>query len=178
MEPFFSHALAVSCHQRINLFNTMKIYLLAIGARMPSWVEQGYKEYAKRMPRECELQLVEVSSKKRGKQAVTDRILAEEGKDLLAAAPRGSLIVALDVLGKPLSTEQLSSRMEQWMEGGRDVALLVGGPEGLHADCIAKADFRWSLSPLTFPHPLVRVIVSEQLYRAWTLLNNHPYHRA
>lgn len=156
----------------------MKIHLLAVGSKMPAWVSQGYHEFAKRLPRECDLQLIEVAAKKRGKQAVTSRILAEEGEALLAAVPKGAMIIALDVRGKSWSTEQLSSQMGQWMQGGRDVALIIGGPEGLHPDCLAKAELRWSLSALTFPHPLVRVILAEQLYRAWTLLNNHPYHRA
>lgn len=97
---------------------------------------------------------------------------------MLAAIPKGARVVALDVKGKPWSTEGLSSNMEEWMQDGRDVALLVGGPDGLDPRCLQQAQQRWSLSPLTFPHPLVRVIIAEQLYRAHSIIKNHPYHRA
>ena len=97
---------------------------------------------------------------------------------MLAAIPRGALVVALEVGGRAWDTETLSARLGDWMQGGRDLALLVGGPEGLSAECLARAELRWSLSPLTLPHPLVRVVLAEQLYRAWSLLRGHPYHRA
>ncbi|HPY41824.1 MAG TPA: 23S rRNA (pseudouridine(1915)-N(3))-methyltransferase RlmH, partial [Thiolinea sp.] len=105
------------------------------------------------------------------------RICELEGEKLLAAIPAGSLVIALDVLGKPWSTEQLSSQLDQWLASGQDVALLVGGPEGLSKACLQRSDQKWSLSALTFPHPLVRIIVAEQLFRAWSILSNHPYHR-
>ena len=156
----------------------MKLHLLAVGQKMPAWVEQGYQEYAQRMPAEVELVLREISPGKRGKNADISRIMQEEGQRIQMAIPKNNHIVALDVKGKAWSTEQLAQRLGQWMQSGQDVALLVGGPDGLSQACRDQADEYWSLSPLTFPHPLVRVILAEQLYRAWSVLRNHPYHRA
>lgn len=155
----------------------MHIHLIAVGSRMPDWVEQGFAEYAKRMPPECRLKLVEIAAGKRGKQADLNRLKEQEGEKMLAAIPKGARIIALEVTGKHWSTEQLASEMDKWMGGGQDVALLVGGPEGLASACIQAADESWSLSRLTLPHPLVRVLLSEQLYRATTILKNHPYHK-
>ncbi len=156
----------------------MKINLIAIGQKMPTWVEQGYHEYAHRMPAEAKLILKDLAPGKRGKNADIPRILQDECQRIQHAIPKDNRIVVLDVKGKAWSTEQLSARMGEWMLSGQDISLLVGGPEGLSESCRALADERWSLSALTFPHPLVRVIVAEQLYRAWSLLRNHPYHRA
>ncbi len=155
----------------------MKIHLIAVGERMPGWVQQGYQEYARRLPGECALRLTEIPADKRGKKADIPRILRKEGERMLAAVPPGSRVGALEVTGQAWSTEQLSQRLDRWMVEGRDLALLVGGPEGLSPQCLAAAEFRWSLSPLTLPHPLVRVVVAEAIYRAWSLLRNHPYHR-
>lgn len=156
----------------------MRIHLISVGNKMPRWVDEGYREYAKRMPAECSLQLIEVAPGHRGKSADVIRTVREEGERMLKAIPRNCRVVALDVLGKGWSTEQLSSQLGEWMGEGPDLALLVGGPEGLAPECLQRADGRWSLSPLTLPHPLVRVVLAEQLYRAWSLLRNHPYHRA
>ncbi len=156
----------------------MRIQLLAVGQKMPAWVEQGYKEYAMRMPAEARLELKEIASAKRGKNADIKRILDEEGRRLKAAIPKSAHIVVLDVKGKAYNTEQLAQRMNDWMHSGQDICLLVGGPEGLSEECRALADEKWSLSALTFPHPLVRVILAEQLYRAWSVLRKLPYHRA
>lgn len=156
----------------------MRIQLLAVGQKMPTWVDLGYKEYAHRMPAEAKLELKEIAPGKRGKNADINRIVTEEGKRLIAAIPKASHVVVLDVEGKSHSTQQLAKRMDDWMHSGQDICLLVGGPEGLSKECRALANEKWSLSPLTFPHPLVRVILAEQLYRAWSLLRNHPYHRA
>jgi 23S rRNA (pseudouridine1915-N3)-methyltransferase len=155
----------------------MRIYLIAVGNRMPAWVEQGYREYAGRLTQDCILELIEITPQKRTKSSDLERIRQQEGEALLAAIPKGCKVIALDLRGKSWSTEQLSTQMESWMQGGQDVALLVGGPEGLSDACIERADQKWSLSPLTLPHPLVRVLVSEQLYRAWSILKHHPYHR-
>ncbi len=155
----------------------MRIHLIVVGQKMPDWVEAGYAEYAGRLPHECELKLVELAAGKRGKNADLARILRDESERALAAVPKGARIVALEVRGRAHSTERLAERLAAWQRDGRDVALLVGGPEGLDPACSAAAEETWSLSPLTFPHPLVRVIVAEQLYRAWSILNNHPYHR-
>ena len=145
---------------------------------MSSWVEEGYQEYARRLPSNCALILHEVPSKFRGKNADIPRLLKEEGQKMLEAVPKGSRIVALDPNGKQRTTEQLAQTFESWMSGGTDVALLVGGPEGLSPECLSAAHKKWSLSKLTLPHPLVRVVVAEALYRAWSVMTNHPYHRA
>jgi len=156
----------------------MRIQLLAVGQKMPAWVEQGFHEYAHRMPAEARLELREIAPGKRGKNAPVKRIVEEEGRRIQAAIPQSAHIVALDVQGRAYSTEQLAGRMNEWMHAGQDICLLVGGPEGLSDECRNLAHEKWSLSPLTFPHPLVRVILAEQLYRAWSVLRNHPYHRA
>lgn len=156
----------------------MRILLLAVGQKMPAWIEQGYQEYAQRMPAEARLELKEIAPGKRGKNADIKRIVEDEGQRLIAAIPRSAHVVVLDVEGRSHSTEQLAQRMDDWMHSGQDICLLVGGPEGLSAECRALANEKWSLSALTFPHPLVRVILAEQLYRAWSVLRNHPYHRA
>ncbi len=144
---------------------------------MPGWVEQGYQEYAKRMTADCRLKLVEITPGKRGKNADLARIKQNEGEKLLQAIHKGALVIAMEVNGKAWSTEQLAQQMDGWLHSGQDVALLIGGPEGLSEDCVRRADIKWSLSPLTLPHPLVRVLLSEQLYRAYSILKNHPYHR-
>lgn len=155
----------------------MKVHLIAVGERMPGWVEAGFAEYAKRLPPECALRLVEIAPGKRTKNSDIPRLRAQEGERILAAIPKGALVVALEVKGRPWSTEALSAHLGEWLQGGRDVALLVGGPDGLDDACRARAELQWSLSPLTLPHPLVRVVLAEQVYRAWTLLKGHPYHR-
>jgi len=156
----------------------MQIHLIAVGQRMPDWVSQAFGDFARRMPPECRLNLHEIPAGKRGKSADITRLREQEGERMLAAIPKGALVIALDVEGRSYQTGEVARQMEQWMQQGRDVALLVGGPEGLAADCLQQAAQRWSLSTLTFPHPLVRVIVAEQLYRAMSILKNHPYHRA
>lgn len=155
----------------------MRIHLIAVGRRMPKWVRQGYDEFAKRLPRECSLHLTELEAGKRGKGADVERIVRDEGQRMLAALPKGTRVVVLDERGELWDTMALSRKLDTWLLSGADVALLVGGPEGLADDCRARADEAWSLSPLTLPHPLVRIIVAEQLYRAWSVLQGHPYHR-
>jgi 23S rRNA (pseudouridine1915-N3)-methyltransferase len=155
----------------------MRIQLIAIGTRMPDWVQAGWEEYAKRLPPECSLNLVEVPLGKRGKGADIPRLVRQEGERMAGAIPRGAHVVTLEVEGRPWSTPALADRLQQWLGGGSDVALLVGGPEGLAEECRALARERWSLSPLTLPHPLVRIVVAEQVYRAWSILQGHPYHR-
>lgn len=154
----------------------MQIQLIAVGNKMPDWVQQGYNEYAKRLPRECELVLKEISPDKRRSGDIA-RITKEEGERMIAALAPRSHIVSLDIPGKPWSTEDLAKQLRRWQENAQPVALMVGGPEGLSPQVKELAQESWSLSPLTFPHPLVRVVVAEQIYRAWSLLNNHPYHR-
>ncbi|WP_339766667.1 23S rRNA (pseudouridine(1915)-N(3))-methyltransferase RlmH [uncultured Paraglaciecola sp.] len=155
----------------------MRIQLIAVGSKMPGWVEQGYQQYVKRFPADMPLSLTEIPAGKRGKNADIKRILHKEGQLTMAAIPKGNRIVTLEVTGKPWDTPMLASNMEKWQMDGRDVSLLIGGPEGLSPECIAASEQKWSLSPLTLPHPLVRIIVAESLYRAWSLNTNHPYHR-
>ncbi|MBU2880974.1 23S rRNA (pseudouridine(1915)-N(3))-methyltransferase RlmH [Psychrosphaera sp. B3R10] len=155
----------------------MKIQLVAVGTKMPKWVEIGFAEYQRRFPKDCQFDLTEIAAGKRGKNADIPRILQAEGEKMLAAVPQSNRIVTLEVTGKPWDTHQLSEQLSRWQMDGRDVSLLVGGPEGLSPECIQRSEQKWSLSPLTLPHPMVRVIVAESLYRAWSLNNNHPYHR-
>ena len=155
----------------------MRIHIIAVGTKMPSWVETGYREYERRFNGDIDLSLIEVPAGKRGKNADIKRILQKEGELTLSAVPQGNRIVTLEVTGKPLTTPQLATHLSKWQMDGRDVSLLIGGPEGLSPDCIAASEQKWSLSPLTLPHPMVRVIVAESLYRAWSINTNHPYHR-
>ncbi|MDY6890580.1 MAG: 23S rRNA (pseudouridine(1915)-N(3))-methyltransferase RlmH [Pseudomonadota bacterium] len=155
----------------------MRIRLLAIGNRMPAWVEAGYDEYARRLPPEFRLELVELTPGQRGKNTPIARAIRSEGDAMLAAIGKGERVVALDPRGQPWSTPQLADQARQWCMEGRNVSLLVGGPDGLDPRALALAEQRWSLSALTLPHPLVRVVLAEQLYRAWTLLQGHPYHK-
>lgn len=154
----------------------MRASLIAIGERMPAWVADGFAEYAKRLSRELPLSLVEVKAGAKGRDAAHAR--AAEGVALLAALPRDVHVVALDGRGDAWTSQQLARQVAEWRMAGRDVALLVGGAEGHAAEVLQRADQRWSLGPLTLPHMLVRVVVAEQLYRAVTILNGHPYHRA
>ena len=156
----------------------MKIHLVAIGEKMPSWVSAGFEEYARRLPRECSLVLRELPLATRGKSGDPLKWKREEAEAIRLVLPKGAYIVALDVLGKAWDTPELSRRLGVWMQEHSDVVLLVGGPDGLDETLLSEAHTRWSLSPLTFPHPLVRIVLAEQVYRAWSLLNNHPYHRA
>jgi len=144
---------------------------------MADWVQEGYQEYARRMPGECALHLSEVPLGHRGKGVDVRRSVRAEGERMLALLPKGAEVVALDVGGVAWSSETLAGRLQTWLTAGRDLALLLGGPDGLAQCCLDRADVRWSLSPLTLPHPLVRILVAEQLYRAWSMLRNHPYHR-
>ena len=155
----------------------MKIRLIAVGTKMPAWVEQGFNEYVKRLPRDCQIELVELPIGPRGKNQPVSKAIEKEGQAMLAAMNPKNHCVALEVLSKPWSTEQLSTQLADWRMLGQDVDLLIGGPDGLSPDCVKLAKQKWSLSPLTLPHPLVRILVGEQLYRAWTILNNHPYHK-
>ena len=155
---------------------------ITLGAPFPTdkenfRVKEGYEEYAKRLPSGYTLKLTEITPEKRTKQADIPRITEKEGDKLLAAIQPGHLVVALDVLGQPWSTDQLAKSLKTWHDDNQNVDLLVGGPDGLSQQCLNKARLKWSLSPLTLPHPLVRIVVAEQLYRAWSILHNHPYHR-
>jgi 23S rRNA (pseudouridine1915-N3)-methyltransferase len=156
----------------------MKAKLIATGERAPSWVAQGFAEYQKRLSHWLPLELVEIEPGLRGKGRDPKRAIEDEGKRVLAALPKTPYVVALDVPGRQLSSEQLAQRLEHWRSQGRDLAFLIGGPEGHAAEVSAVADEKWSIGPLTLPHMLVRLVVAEQLYRAAAMLANHPYHRA
>ena len=156
----------------------MRATLIAVGEKMPSWVTEGYNEYAKRLSHELPLQLVEVASKLRGRTNDTARVIADEGALTVAAIPKSAHVVALDGRGKSFSSEQLADQLARWRMQGQDLAFLVGGPEGLAPAALERANQTWSLGPATLPHPLVRILIAEQLYRAVSLLGNHPYHRA
>jgi 23S rRNA (pseudouridine1915-N3)-methyltransferase len=156
----------------------MRIHLIATAKRTPSWVRQGYEEYVKRLPHQLAPMLTELAPRSgHSKGQDRARALHEEGERMLAAVPASARVVALEVSGQAWSTEQLATRLGRWLTEGRDVALLVGGPEGLAPQCRTRADEQWSLSPLTLPHALVRIVIAEQLYRAWSILQGHPYHR-
>ena len=145
---------------------------------MPAWVDAGYQEYAKRMPREAALKLVEVKAEPRTEDTGgVDRITEAEARRIASAIPKGALKVVLDERGRTFSTRDVASRFSEWQMEGRDVAFIIGGADGVSDSLKRDADVMWSLSALTLPHGLVRVVLAEQLYRAWTILKNHPYHR-
>lgn len=155
----------------------MIIRILAIGNKMPSWVTEGFQDYAKRFTAGSSLELCEIPAEKRTKNADIPRIMEREGEKLLAVIKPDHYVIALDVKGRTFSTEQLALELKQWQTAGRHVDLLIGGPDGLSKTCLQKAHEKWSLSSLTLPHPLVRIVLAEQLYRALSILQNHPYHR-
>lgn len=155
----------------------MKFRLLAVGTRMPGWVTQGFEEYNRRLPADFALHLQEIPLSRRTKNTSPEVAVRKESEVLLGHIQSGDYVIALDVEGRQFSTSKFARRLESLRVQGRDVALLLGGPDGLGAGCLERADERWSLSPLTLPHPLVRIVLSEQFYRAWSLLQNHPYHR-
>ena len=154
----------------------MKLAVVAVGQRMPGWAETAYEDYAKRFPAELRLELKAAKTEPRGSKAL-ETLLAAERARIEAACPKGARIVALDERGDRLTTQQLSGRLKAWMHEGRDVALLIGGPDGLDPALRDAADERIRLSDLTLPHAMVRVLLAEQLYRAWSLMVGHPYHR-
>jgi len=153
----------------------MSVALLSIGKRMPDWVSIGCNEYSKRLPSQWRFELKEFQQ---AKADTAELRMAAESKLLLNAVPEKSHLVALDNRGANWNTEQLAQQLQQWLEMGKPLTFMIGGPDGLHDDCRARANQLVSLSPFTFPHPMVRVIWLEQLYRAQSILNNHPYHRA
>jgi len=155
----------------------MKIQIIAIGKKMPDWVQTGCDEYLKRLSNDIAISFKELPLAQRGKNTPAALSIEKEGQQMLAAIPDQHFVVALDSRGKQWSTEQLSERLADWRMQGRDMSLLIGGPDGLSKACLTRADITWSLSALTLPHPLVRVLLVEQLYRAWSILNNHPYHK-
>jgi len=155
----------------------MDLTVAAVGTRMPAWVVAAWDEYARRFPRGLRLVLREIPLARRGRNADVAALRAAEGEALRAAVPVGHRVVALDERGRQWSTPELAERLETWMREEHGVCFLVGGPDGLDEACRQAARDTWSLSRLTLPHPLVRALLAEQLYRAWTITQNHPYHR-
>jgi 23S rRNA (pseudouridine1915-N3)-methyltransferase len=156
----------------------MDLTVAAVGQRMPAWVDEVWSDYAKRFPRGLSLVLRDIPLPRRSRNAAPRALREAEGEALLSALPSGHRIVALDERGQQWSTAELSTRLDTWMHEEHGVGFLIGGPDGLPPACRERAQDVWSLSRLTLPHPMVRAIVAEQLYRAWTILANHPYHRA
>lgn len=155
----------------------MKIKLIVMGNKMPEWVASGYQEYAKRLPRQCQLELVEIPLQTRTKNANLTDIIASEGNKMLGAIAPGDHVVAMHITDDIWSTAKLAEHLHNWQNQGKDIAILVGGPEGLAPSCLKRAHQKWSLSALTLPHLMVRIIVAEQIYRAWSILQGHPYHK-
>ncbi|MDY6322337.1 MAG: 23S rRNA (pseudouridine(1915)-N(3))-methyltransferase RlmH [Succinivibrio sp.] len=156
----------------------MKLLVIAVGNRMPKWVEAAVSEYQKRFPRELKLEFREIAPERRDGRGSEARAMELEAKQILAALPKRCHVVALDERGKQYSSEELAGRVEAWESLGCDIALVVGGPNGLTDEVRSRADELWSLSRLTLPHPLVRVFLAETLYRAWSISAGLPYHRA
>lgn len=158
----------------------MKLRILSIGHKMPNWVQQGFEEYLKRIQPMISVEMVELPPAKRSKPpspAEIDKYKAIEATTILNAKHPKERLWLLEVKGKMLSTEHLSDKLSMAMQDGVDIALVIGGADGVSPEILQAADFKWSLSELTLPHPLVRIIVIEQLYRAMSLINHHPYHR-
>lgn len=152
--------------------------MLSVGTKMPAWVQEGIAEYSKRMQGELDFSLHEIPMAKRGKNSNIEQCILKESDALLAAIPQNDFVVALDVRGKSFSTEGLAEKIIGYRRQGQNLCLLIGGPDGLGAPCLERASERWSLSSLTFPHPLVRVVITEQFYRAISIIKGHPYHRS
>ncbi len=151
--------------------------LITVGTKMPSWVSQGYEDYSRRLPKELAPRLVELPLSMRTKSNNVEKVKQEEGTKILSAIKNGHHVVALDVKGKSIATEELANKLESWKMNAKQVAILVGGPDGLSQECLNRANEKWSLSAMTLPHPIVRIVIIEQLYRAWTITQNHPYHK-
>lgn len=155
----------------------MKLHIVAVGHRMPDWIATGFDEYAKRMPPELRIELREVKPEPRASGRSADSVMAAERVRIDAALPKHARLVALDEHGRDWTTMQLATALPEWQRDGRDVAFLIGGADGLAPELKTRADILLRLSSLTLPHAMVRVLLAEQLYRAWTVTQNHPYHR-
>jgi 23S rRNA (pseudouridine1915-N3)-methyltransferase len=156
----------------------MQLIVAAVGHKMPAWIETGFQEYAKRMPPECRLVLKEIKPIERSSGRNAETVMAQEKLRIEAVLPKGGYLVALDEHGIDLTTMQLSTHLTQWQQQGRDVTFVIGGADGLDAAFKKQADMLMRVSSLTLPHGMVRVLLAEQLYRAWSITKNHPYHRA
>lgn len=155
----------------------MKLYLIAVGHKMPDWISAGYEEFAKRMPRDFPLQLIELKPDKRNAARTPQQVMAEEAERILAAIQSAARVLALDERGANWTTMKLAENMKDWQRDGRDTVFIIGGTDGLDPSVKKRADQLLQLSAMTLPHGMVRVLLAEQLYRAVSILNNHPYHR-
>jgi 23S rRNA (pseudouridine1915-N3)-methyltransferase len=155
----------------------MQLVIAAVGHKMPTWIASGFDEYVKRMPADCRIVLKEIKPVERSGSKTAETAMSIERTRIEAALPKGARIVALDERGKDLTSVQLAQHLTQWQQDGRDVAFIIGGADGLDAEFKAKADMMLRISSLTLPHGMVRVLLAEQLYRAWSITQNHPYHR-
>jgi len=156
----------------------MQLVIAAVGHKMPAWIETGFQEYAKRMPPECRIILKEIKPVERSGSRTAETVMAQEREKIEAALPKGARVIALDERGRDWTSVQLSQQLVQWQQDGRDVAFVIGGADGLDPGFKAGADTLMRISSMTLPHGMVRVMLAEQLYRAWSITQNHPYHRA
>ncbi|WDZ95083.1 23S rRNA (pseudouridine(1915)-N(3))-methyltransferase RlmH [Herbaspirillum sp. WKF16] len=156
----------------------MQLVIAAVGHKMPAWIETGFQEYAKRMPPECRILLKEIKPVERSGSRTAETVMAQEREKIEAALPKGARVIALDERGRDWTSVQLSQNLLQWQQDGRDVAFVIGGADGLDPGFKAGAETLIRISSMTLPHGMVRVMLAEQLYRAWSITQNHPYHRA
>ncbi|HBT33726.1 MAG TPA: 23S rRNA (pseudouridine(1915)-N(3))-methyltransferase RlmH [Pusillimonas sp.] len=156
----------------------MKLWVIAVGTRMPQWVSDAWHDYAKRLPPDCSLELKEIKPEPRTSGKSPAQLMQAEASRITTALPTNALYIALDETGRDFTTARLAVELEKWRGSGRDVVFLIGGPDGLDPSLKQRCDSLMRLSSLTLPHPMVRVVLAEQLYRAWAINTNHPYHRA
>ena len=155
----------------------MQIDLIAVGKKMPTWIESGFKEYAKRLPKNINFKLIEITPATRSKNNNADNYKQKEQEKIEAALSPKSIIIALDERGKSINSQQLANQLQTWNDDNQHISLIIGGADGLNEPLKKKANQLWSLSAMTLPHGLVRVMIAEQIYRAWSITQNHPYHR-
>lgn len=155
----------------------MQIDLIAVGKKMPTWIESGFKEYIKRLPGNIHFKLIEVNPAKRSTNSNIESLKQKEQENIFAALSVNSFIIALDEKGKSTSSKKLAYKIQSWNDENQHISIIIGGADGLNEKIKNKANELWSLSEMTLPHGLVRVVVAEQIYRAWTITQNHPYHR-
>lgn len=155
----------------------MKIKLIAVGSKMPAWVDSGFQQYCKRLPKDFAVKTIEIPLARRSKNQQPEQWKNKEGEQIIKNLHKDDFVIALEIKGKNISTQLLAEKLTQLQISTSSLAFIIGGPDGLSAACLKRADFCWSLSALTLPHPIVRIIFIEAIYRAWSLMNNHPYHR-
>lgn len=155
----------------------LKFRLITVSNKAPYWINEGFQEYAKRLSSIMSFDVIEIPVEKRSSQKNIQPLIEKEGEKILATIKPQHTIIALDVQGKMWSTEELALRLKSWQLENKNIDFIVGGPDGLSTECLKKAQIKWSLSPLTLPHLFVRILIAEQIYRAWTILQGHPYHK-